>query len=136
MTALLQTSKKIIPLAKISSLDSIWFWISTIELLIIGFLLYKLLTKINKSKLSDLEIQGIKNSKKNEINMDDLMDNIHNSKTLYKELSRKCHPERFINDNRQEVAQEIFKEITKYEKNSEQLKRLKNRAITELNLTF
>jgi hypothetical protein len=136
MTTLLQVSKKIVPVEKISTLNSIWFWIAIIELLIIVLLFYKLKTKKPKSKLSDLEIQGIKKSKESEINMDNLMNNIHSSKPLYRELSRKCHPERFVNDDRQDLAQEIFKEITKHEKNFEQLERLKKRAISELNLTF
>lgn len=136
MTTLLQVSKKIIPVEKISTLNLIWFWIAIIELSIIVFLVYKLKTKKPISNLSDLEIQGITKSKKSEINMDSLMDNIHSSKPLYKELSRKCHPERFVNDNRQDLAHEIFKEITKHEKNFEQLEKLKKRAIAELNLTF
>lgn len=48
--------------------------------------------------------------------MDSLMDNIHNSKPLYKELSRKCHPERFVNDDRQNLAQEISKKLQNMKK--------------------
>ena len=136
MTTLLQVSKKIVPVEKISTLNSVLICITIIELTIIVYLLYKLKTKKPISNLSDLEIQGITKSKKSEINMDSLMDNIHSSKPLYKELSRKCHPERFVNDDRQDLAQEIFKEITKHEKNFEQLEKLKKRAIAELNLTF
>ena len=136
MTTLLQVGKKIVPVEKISTLNSVLIFIAIIELTIIVYLLYKLKTKKPIYNLSDLEIQGITKSKKSEINMDNLMDNIHSSKPLYKELSRKCHPERFVNDDRQNLAQEIFKEITKHEKNFEQLEKLKKRAISELNLTF
>ena len=42
--------------------------------------------------------------------MNNLMDSIHNSRNLYKELSKKCHPDRFINDPKQKIAEEIFQD--------------------------
>jgi hypothetical protein len=83
-----------------------------------------------------MEARSIKGSRKNDINMDNLMNNIHNSRLLYKELSRKCHPERFVNDPKQKIAEEIFQEISKNERNHKELSLLKLRAINELNLTF
>ena len=68
--------------------------------------------------------------------MNNLMDSIHNSRNLYKELSKKCHPDRFINDPKQKIAEEIFQEISENERNFEKLSLLKQRAINELNLTF
>jgi hypothetical protein len=136
MNTLLNTSKKIIPVVNSSIFNSIWFWIALIEFLLIIFLVYKLKTKKNIPKLSDMEARSIKGSRKNDINMDNLMNNIHNSRLLYKELSRKCHPERFVNDPKQKIAEEIFQEISKNERNHKELSLLKLRAINELNLTF
>ena len=68
--------------------------------------------------------------------MNNLMDSIHNSRNLYKELSKKCHPDRFINDPKQKIAEEIFQEISENERNFEKLSLLKLRAINELNINF
>jgi len=136
MYALLKTGTKIIPLEKVSTSHSLLFWIAIIELIVIIFLLYKLKSKKKINELSDFEAKNIKNSKKNAIDMDNLMNSIHNSRTLYKELSKKCHPDRFINDIKQKNAEEIFQEITKNERNYEKLSSLKLRAENELNINF
>ena len=136
MITLLSVAKKIIPVQKISTFNSIWFWITIVELLLILILVYKIKSKKNIPELSDLESKIIMNSKKNNIDMDNLMNSIHNSRDLYKELSRKCHPDRFINDPKQKNAEEIFQEITKNERNFEKLNKLKLRAENELNINF
>jgi hypothetical protein len=136
MNALLKTATKIIPMEKISPFHSLLFWIALIELLIIIFLIYKLKSTKKIDELTDLELKNIKDSKNNTIDMDNLMNSIHNSRTLYKELIKKCHPDRFINDNKQKNAEEIFQEITKNERNYEKLSSLKLRAENELNINF
>ena len=136
MSLLLNTNKKIIPNDKIIDIHSMWFWISLIELLLIIYLIYKLKSKKKGIELTDLETKHIKDSKSNKIDMGNLMDSIHNSRNLYKELSKKCHPDRFINDPKQKIAEEIFQEITKYERNFEKLRSLKLRAENELNINF
>jgi hypothetical protein len=136
MNTILKVGSKSLPVEQLPTLDSIWFWIAIIELLLIFLLLYKLKSKKNKSQLSDFEKKNIKNSRNNEIDMDNLMNSIHNSRTLYKELSKKCHPDRFVNHSKQKISEEIFQEISKNERNFDQLNLLKSRAITELNITF
>lgn len=131
-----KVGNEIVPVVQSSMLNSVWFWISMTELLLILFLLYKLKSKTNNSQLSDFEKNNIKNSKKNEIDMDNLMNSIHGSKTLYKELTKKCHPDKFINNPKQKNAEEIFQEITKSERNYEKLNSLKLRAENELNIKF
>lgn len=136
MNILLNTSKKIITNDKVIDSHSLWFWFSIIELLVIIFLIYKLKNKSKILELTDLETNKIINSKNNKIDMNNLMNSIHNSRTLYKELSKKCHPDRFINDPKQKKAEEIFQEITKNERNYEKLTSLKLRAENELNINF
>lgn len=68
--------------------------------------------------------------------MENLMDSINGARTLYKELSRKCHPDRFVNTPKEKIAQEIFQEITKNQRNFEKLKLLKEKAINSLNINF
>jgi hypothetical protein len=104
--------------------------------LLIVFLIYKLKSKNNVFELTDLETKHLKNSKNNKIDMDNLMDSIHNSRNLYKELSKKCHPDKFINNPKQKIAEEIFQEISENERNFEKLSAIKLRAVNELNITF
>lgn len=136
MNLLLVASNKIISNEKMIDFHSLWLWLSIIEFLVIIFLIYKIKSKKELAILTDLDIESIKKAKGNKIDMDSLMDNIHNSRNLYKELSRKCHPERFVNDDRQVLAEEIFKEISENERNHEKLSFLKLRAEKELKLTF
>lgn len=136
MNILLNTTKKIVPIEKISMLNSVWFWIALLELALIIFLIFRLKSKKNKLGLSEMETNQIKESKGANIDMDNLINSIHNSKNLYKELSKKCHPDRFINNPLQKNAEEIFQEITKNERNFEKLSKLKERAISELNINF
>lgn len=136
MNTLLSVTRKIIPVEKISTFNSIWFWTAIVELVLILILVYKLKSKTNIPELSDLDSKIIMDSKKNNIDMDNLINSIHNSRGLYKELSKKCHPDRFINDPKQKNAEEIFQEITKNERNFEKLNSLKLRAENELNINF
>jgi hypothetical protein len=114
----------------------IWFWIALIELLIIFYLIF--ISKKKKSELAfgDLSKKKIRNSKKSEIDMSNVMNSINGSKTLYKELSRSCHPDRFVNSDKQLIAEEIFQDITKHKRDFKKLTELKERAIIELNINF
>lgn len=136
MNTLLSVTNKVIPVEKNSTFNSIWFWIAIVELSLILILVYKLKSKKNIPELSDLDSKIIMDSKKSNIDMDNLINSIHNSRGLYKELIKKCHPDRFINDPKQKNAEEIFQEITKNERNFEKLNSLKLRAENELNINF
>ena len=136
MSIVLKISKKIIENKTLIDFKSLWFWFSIIELLLIVYLIYRLKSKKVVSELTDLEMQNIQNSKNNTIDMNSLMNNIHNARGLYKELSRKCHPDRFIGDPKHQIAEVIFQEISDNERNYERLNQLKTRAINELNINF
>lgn len=136
MSILIIFNKRDVPFEQISIFNSIWFWIAFLELIGLIFLIYKLKSKMKGLELTDSETKHLKKAKKNKIDMDHLMNNIHSSKNLYKDLSKKCHPDRFINDPKQIIAEEIFQEITENEKNFEKLSKLKLRAINELNINF
>ena len=101
--------------------SSIWFWIAIIELILIISLLKK-------------QKQKTKGDVNESTDMDNLMNSIYGSRDLYKELAKKCHPDRFINMPNQKLAEEIFQEITENERNYEKLMSLKNRAIIELKI--
>jgi hypothetical protein len=115
---------------------SIWFWIALVELIVIAYLIFKPKKKESELAFGDLSKKKIRNSKKSEIDMSNVMNSINSSKTTYKELSRACHPDRFVNSDKQLIAEEIFQEITKFKRDFKKLTELKERAITELNINF
>lgn len=120
--------------------NAIWFWIVVLETIILLFLFYRLykVKKENKVTLdfSNLEKEKINTAKKASVDMDNLMDSIYKSKNLYKLLSSKCHPDRFVNTDKIEIANSIFQEITKHKRDYNKLIILKKRAQKELNINF
>ncbi len=134
MIQVLKISGKVVEIEKFSIETYILFIVAILEFLIILYLIYKKNKKV--LELSDTEKEEIGGSKEIKIDMDDLLNNIHKSKALYKELIIKCHPDKFINDSRQKIAEEISQEITKNEKSFKNLNSLKDRAIKELNINF
>jgi len=114
---------------------STWFWIAVIEFLIIVWLF----RKFQKLKRNNLDLSDVKKSdlwKSGNIDINNLMNSIHYSRELYKELSKKCHPDRFVNTPKQEIAEEIFQRISKNKRNYEQLIFIKEEAIDKLNINF
>lgn len=116
--------------------NPIYFWIAIIELLIILFLLKKLRKNYSSRGLNNLNKESFRKLQKEEIDMDNLMKSINNSRDLYKELSKKCHPDKFINTDKQEIAEKIFQEIARNKRNFAKLNILKLRAVDELNINF
>jgi curved DNA-binding protein CbpA len=66
--------------------------------------------------------------------MKNLVNSIAKSRELYKELSRQCHPDRFVNTDLQPTAEDIFQEISRNKRNYKILLALKERAIEKLNI--
>jgi len=122
-------------ITSINNSISIWLWIALLEFLIITWLLIKLYRKKEgKLDLSDLKKSDLKST--NNVNMNDLMSSIHKSRELYKELSRKCHPDRFVNTPLQGIAEELFQEISRNKRNYMELMKIKEIAKDKLNLNF
>ena len=119
-----------------SLLVSTWFWIAIVEFLIIVLLVIKLKKKKPNQTFYDLHKDKIINAKSASIDMDNLMDSINGSRNLYKELSKACHPDKFINTEKQKIAEDIFQDISKDKRNYEKLLAHKERAKNELNINF
>lgn len=117
-----------------SMFNSYWFWVALLESVIILLLVVKLTKRKEILDLNDVSKEKMKSAKSANIDMDDLMNSINKSNEIYKELSKKCHPDRFINTEKQDLAEEIFQEISKNKRNYSALQELKNRAIKELNI--
>lgn len=116
--------------------DSIWLWIAIAEVVIIVFLLIKLYKKRSTNDLADINKTAIRKAQKVDVDMDNVINSINGSRKLYKELSRKCHPDLFIDSPKQIIAEDIFQEITRHQRNFEKLSALKVRAINELNINL
>lgn len=110
-----------------------WKWAAIIEFIIILILILKnsLQGKIsNRRKFK-------KESIEQDIDFDNIFNSSFNSKVLYDELKVKCHPDLFVGDEiKQQIAETIFKEITKNKNNAKRLLELKNEATISLNLKF
>ena len=111
------------------------FWIYSISVILIFALI---LFIINSRKKKTKKITNIKQEILNgEIDFKNIIDSSFNSKKLYDELKRKCHPDRFVHDSKQnEIANQIFQEITKNKNNIKALNELKQKAEYELNIKF
>src|SRR5690606_18359338 len=114
----------------------VWFYIAISEFIIIIFLLWKIIRKPKSLDLIDVSKVDIRKAKNSKIDMNDLMNNINRSKALYKNLSRACHPDRFVNSENQQVATEIFQGISDHKRDFQKLMELKTRAEKELNINF
>jgi hypothetical protein len=115
---------------------SIWFWVALVEFALIVLLLFRVKKKVADLKFGDLSKDNLRTAKKTDVDMNDVMNNINSSKGLYKKLSRTCHPDRFINSDKQKIAEEIFQEISRNKRNFKKLTELKERATAELNINF
>jgi hypothetical protein len=131
-----EKSVAVAPSGGMGILSAVWFWISVCEFPIIILLALKLRSKKPDLALADLNRDTLKKAKGSAIDMTNLMDSIYGSKELYKELSRRCHPDRFVNTSYQPAAEEIFQEISESQRDFEKLSALKVRAANELNINF
>ena len=135
---ILTDSMKISSATKLNSATSsnYWMWVALAELGVIAFLSYKLLKK-GKTTFDNSGIDVLSEAKSSNVDMDNLMNSINKARTLYKQLSIKCHPDRFPTDEqKQKAADLIFQEITRNQRNYNKLLELKDRAQEQLNITI
>jgi hypothetical protein len=107
-----------------------WMILSTIEFAVIVYLFVQL-WKTKRINPSDLEILK---ARKSDINMDDVMRDMHAAPALYKALSRACHPDRFAGNPLEPVANELFQEVQQNEHNFKQLEFLKTKIQEQLHI--
>lgn len=114
--------------------SSVWLWIALGEFLIIIIVIIKLKWLKSKTENSNLSKKKIKEFQKTDIDMENLMYSINFSQSLFKELSKKCHPDKFTNDSQRQIADKLFQEISSNRRNYQKLMELKQRAMDELNI--
>ncbi len=113
--------------------SNIWLYIAFFEFIIIVISIIYITHLKRKKTVTKFEIE-MTNAKAGDIDMVDLMLNINKSKELYKELSRKCHPDKHINSVFQKEIEELFQEITNNKRNFQELVKLKEIAINKFNI--
>jgi len=115
---------------KISSVNY-WMWIAIIELAIIVFII------LFRKKTGNWKTQYIREAKEEDIDFGNIIKSSFHVKQLYDELKVKCHPDRFPNNNeKNQIALELFQEISKNKTNYKKLIELKELAIQKLNINF
>lgn len=111
---------------------NIWFWLFIMETIILLILLSRK-KKREKDTLFQTAINLSKNEEKESMN--NVVNSIFKSKQLYDELKKKCHPDRFLDKERNAIANELFQELTKNKANYDALRKIKERAVNELKIT-
>lgn len=109
-----------------------WLILASIEFLLIILLILKLR---KKRGIDNLDKEILK-SKAASINMSDIMNDIHLAPSLYKQLSRACHPDRFAGTNLETTANELFQDVQQAENNYAKLCDLKKQSEQKLNLSI
>jgi hypothetical protein len=115
--------------------SNIWLYLAFREFLIILFLIIYINHLKRKQTVTKFE-KEILEAKDGDINMADLMLSINKSRELYKELSRKCHPDKHIESLFQKEIEELFQEITENKRNFQELVKLKEIAINKFNINL
>lgn len=134
MIHLLQTAiDSVKTTASLQSSSSYWIWIALGELVIILFLLIK-----RKSHTSNRQAKQAFKSKalSEEIDFSNVINSSFHANELYDMLKKKCHPDRFTDMKEQEVANQLFQQITQHKRNYKKLRELQQEAIKKLNLNF
>ena len=114
--------------------NPIWFWVSLLEAFIIIALIIRRRKNSKKLAFADISKEKIKNAQNQNIDMTDVINSINKSQVLYKELSKRCHPDLYLDEERKAMAENIFKEISKHKRNYQKLLELKIVAIKDLNI--
>lgn len=110
----------------------VWFWLFFIQLLIILVLVHFLLQKKINEDFAQISKDKVKAFRETEVDLDNVVNSINEAETLYKELSRKYHPDRFLGDSRHEIAESLFQQISAKKRNFSALQKLKAEAEKKL----
>lgn len=110
-----------------------WFWIAIAQFIIIVILILAPKFKRKQSLKHKLKKESLDSN----IDFDNIINSSFNSNKVYDELKIKCHPDRFPNDSeKNQIAEDIFQEISKNKNNINRLLELKEKAKQELDINF
>lgn len=115
-----------------------WLWAAVVELVVILLLLLIVIKqkKTNKAGLS-AKRKKVKEILVEEVDFSNVINSSFHASMLYDQLIKKCHPDRFPNnEEKQRIAEELSAEIGKNKHNLKKLNELRQRAIQELNINL
>ena len=112
-----------------------WKLISILELGLIAFLLKKI---YGKKKNEEYYIdKQTRDSKQEEIDLENVIGSMFNAPTLYDKLKRKIHPDRFPNDlEKNRIASDLATQLNQHKNDLKKLNEIKTIAIEKLGLEF
>lgn len=107
-----------------------WMLIAVVEFILIIALLF-----LRKDKNSDKKTIYKEEALKGTVDFKNIVDSSFNATKLYGEMIRKCHPDRFIGDERKvEVANRLSAEISDNKNNIKRLEELRIEAREKLEI--
>lgn len=110
-----------------------WMWLALAEFGLIIFLILKRKLKPKETARQRYKKESLKQN----IDFNNIMNSSFHSIQLYDELKVKCHPDLFpIDKEKNTIAESLFQEITKNKNNFRRLLELKEEAIQKLNINF
>lgn len=111
-----------------------WTVISALEFAVIMFLLFMVFRKRELSpRMSAIKKSAISEN----VDFGNILHSAFHAEELYDQLKVKCHPDRFIGDERKNAAAlGIFQQLGQYRHDIKALKRLRQRAEDELDINF
>lgn len=110
---------------------NIWLIVAIVEFAVI---VYLLLTRFNISNSKKAQIKN-EVMQEGSIDFSNVLNNAFNSKEIYDDLKKKCHPDRFVDDaEREAIANELFQRITQNQHNIDNLRKLKEEAVQKLGI--
>lgn len=112
-----------------------WKLTSIIELGVIVILIKKIL---NKKKTEEFYVdKQVLDSKREELDMDNVIESMFNAPILYDKLKKKIHPDRFPNDlEKNKIASDLATQLNQFKNDQKKLNEIKSIAIEKLGLTF
>lgn len=113
---------------------NLWKYVSIVQFGIISYLAYKLYGNKPKTEFKNVKRETVKEAASKEFDMDNVINSINKAKPLFKELSKKCHPDKFANSEKHETALIIYQQITESKRNYSKLFELKELAQEELKI--
>ncbi len=118
----------------VASEGSLWKYVSIVQFGVIAYLAYKVYRKKPEIKFKNVNRETVKEAASKELDMENVINSINKAKPLFKELSKKCHPDKFANSDKHESALKIYQKITTNKRNYSKLLDLKVLAEEELDI--
>ena len=115
------------------SIDA-WTVISALEFAVIMFLIFTALRRRESTpRMSAMK----KNIILEKVDFGNILDSAFHAEELYEQLKVKCHPDRFVGDERKNAAAlEIFQQLVKNRHDIKALERIRQRSEDELDVNI